>query len=431
MNYPAPQSSQRPTHVRPTHVRFGVLYFAVTLAVVTYIDRVALSIAAPSVRQDLHLGSDQMGFIFSMFAVAYSLFEVPCGYLCDRIGPRRVLLRIVLWWSFFTAATGQAWSFTSMTVTEFLFGAGEAGCFPSVTRAFASWLPHNERSRAQGIVWLSARWGGAITPLFAGALIGWAGWRYAFAIFGCIGVVWAIAFHRWFRNNPLEDPRMNDAERDLLRDIEPPVAHGRAPWGEILRSRDVWLLCMQYFCLSYGWYFYITWLPTYLREGRGLNLGTSALLGGLPLFFGGIGNPTGALLTSLVKRATGNVSLARKAVCCTGFAGASAFLILSTHMTDPLMAILAISMASFSNDLVMSAAWTLAMDIGGKYAGSVSGAMNMFGNFAGALAPIVVGLLLKETKDWNLTFYISGAIYGGGIFCWLGINPTKQLKGAA
>lgn len=425
MNSPAPQVSQR-----PTHVRFGVLYFAVTLAVVTYIDRVALSIAAPSVRKDLHLGSDQMGFIFSMFAVAYSLFEVPGGYLCDRIGPRSVLLRIVLWWSFFTAAVGFMWNFASMAVTEFLFGAGEAGCFPSVTRAFASWLPHKERSRAQGIVWLSARWGGAITPLVAGALIGLAGWRHAFMIFGCIGVVWALAFYRWFRNNPLENPRMNDAERALLRDIEPPQAHGRAPWGAILRSRDVWLLCLQYFCLSYGWYFYITWLPTYLREGRGLNLGTSVLLGGLPLFFGGIGNPTGVLLTSLLKRATGNLRLARKAVCCAGFAGASAFLILSTHMTDPLMAILAISMASFSNDLVMPGAWTSAMDIGGKYAGAVSGAMNMFGNFAGALAPIVVGLLLKETKDWNLTFYISGAIYGGGIFCWLGINPMKVLKGA-
>lgn len=426
MNSPVPQVSQS-----PTRVRYGVLYFAVTLAVVTYIDRVALSIAAPSVRKDLHLGSDQMGFIFSMFAVAYSLFEVPCGYLCDRIGPRRVLLRIVLWWSFFTAATGQAWSFVSMTVTEFLFGAGEAGCFPSITRAFTAWLPHKERSRAQGIVWLSARWGGAITPLLAGALIRFAGWRNAFAIFGCIGLVWAVTFYRWFRDNPRENARMNDAERALLRDIEPPTAHGRAPWGAILRSKDVWLLCVQYFCLSYGWYFYITWLPTYLREGRGLNLSTSALLGGLPLFFGGIGNPTGVWLTSVVRRATGNERLARKAVCCAGFAGASAFLILSTHMKDPLMAILAISMASFSNDLVMPGAWTSAMDIGGKYAGSVSGSMNMFGNLAGAVAPAVVGLLLKETKDWNLTFYISGAIYGGGIFCWLGMDPMKELGDGA
>jgi MFS transporter, ACS family, glucarate transporter len=336
-------------------------------------------------------------------------------------------MRVVLWWSFFTAATGWAWNFASMTATRFLFGAGEAGCFPSITRAFTTWLPHQERSRAQGIIWLSARWGGAVTPLLATAAIESAGWRHAFEIFGCLGVLWAVIFHRWFRDNPLENSRMNEAERDLLRDVEPPAEHGRAPWGALVRSPHAWLLCIQYFCLSYGWYFYITWLPTYLREGRGLNLGTSALLGGLPLFFGGIGNPTGVVLTSILVRLTGNLRFSRKAVCCAGFAGASAFLILSTQVHNPLYAILAISMASFFNDLVMSGAWTSAMDIGGKYAGTVSGAMNMFGNFAGVLAPALVGYILKQTGDWNLTFYISGAIYGGGILCWLAIDPLTPL----
>jgi MFS family permease len=412
----------------PTHVRYGVIFFAVSLAMITYIDRVCISNAAPLIRRDLGLSVDQMGYVFSAFAIAYSLFEVPCGYLCDRIGPRRVLMRVVLWWSFFTAATGWTFGYASMLVTRFLFGAGEAGCFPSVTRAFTTWLPHRERSRAQGIVWLSARWGGAITPLLAGAVIALVGWRHAFELFGCLGVIWAVVFYRWFRDNPLENPKMNDAERVLLRDIEPPAEHGRAPWGPLLRSPNVWLLCVQYFCLSYGWYFYITWLPTYLREGRGLNLGTSALLGGLPLFCGGIGNPTGVLLTAWLLRLTRNLRLARKIVSCTGFAGASAFLILSTRMHSPVAAILAISMASFSNDLVMSGAWTSAMDIGGKYAGTVSGSMNMAGNFAGVLAPALVGYILKQTGDWNLTFYISSAIYAGGILCWLAIDPVTELR---
>jgi MFS family permease len=417
------------TAARPTNVRYGVIFFAVSLAMITYIDRVCISNAAPLIRKDLGLSVDQMGYIFSAFAVAYSIFEIPCGYLCDRIGPRKVLMRVVLWWSFFTAATGWAWSYASMLATRFLFGTGEAGCFPSITRAFSTWLPRKERSRAQGIVWLSARWGGAVTPLLAGAVIGFAGWRHAFEIFGSLGVIWAVIFYRWFRDNPLENARMNAAERHLLCDVEPPAKHARAPWGPLVRSPHVWLLCVQYFCLSYGWYFYITWLPSYLHEARGLTLGTgSAVLSGLPLFFGGIGNPTGVLLTSLLLRLTGSLRLARKAVCCTGFAGASVFLMLSTRMHDPIAAILAISMASFSNDLVMSSAWTSAMDIGGKYAGTVSGAMNMFGNFAGVVAPALVGYLLKQTGDWNLTFYISAAIYAGGILCWLGIDPTTPLR---
>ena len=412
---------------QPTSVRHGVIYFAVALGMITYIDRVCISNAAPMIRRDLGLSVDQMGYVFSAFAIAYALFEIPCGHLCDRIGARQVLMRIVLWWSFFTAATGWAWSFTSMIVTRFLFGAGEAGCFPSITRAFTTWLPRKERSRAQGIVWLSARWGGALTPILAGSVIAYFGWRHAFEIFGCLGVVWAIVFYRWYRDNPFDKPEMNEAERALMRDIEPPTQHGRAPWLPLISSPHVWLLCIQYFCLSYGWYFYITWLPTYLREGRGLALTSSLLLGGLPLFFGGIGNPTGVLLNSWLTRRTGNLRLARKSIACAGFTGASAFLILSTRVHDPVMAILAISMASFSNDLVMSGAWTSTMDIGGKYAGTVSGAMNMFGNFAGVLAPALVGYILKETGDWNLTFYISAAIYAGGIVCWALIDPVTPL----
>jgi MFS transporter, ACS family, glucarate transporter len=413
---------------RPTRVRFGVIYFAVSLAMITYIDRVCISNAAPFIRRDLGLSVDQMGYVFSIFAVAYSIFEMPCGFLCDRIGPRRVLLRVTLWWSFFTAATGWTWSFASIMVTRFLFGAGEAGCFPSITRAFTTWLPHKERTRAQGIVWMSARWGGAVTPLLAGAVIALAGWRHAFEIFGCLGVIWAAVFYRWFRDNPLQNSAMNDAERQLLRDIEPPAKHGHAPWGPMVRSPHVWLLCIQYFCLSYGWYFYITWLPTYLREARGLTLGTSAVLGGLPLFFGGIGNMAGVALTALLLRFGLSLRRARKSVCCLGFVGASAFLILSTFMHNPLSAILAISMASFSNDLVMAGAWSSAMDIGGKYAGTVSGAMNMFGNFAGIMAPALVGYLLKQTGDWNMTFYISAALYGGGLFCWLLMDPLTPLQ---
>src|SRR5438046_2301171 len=158
-----------PTAVRttgtPSRVRYWVIVFAVTLAVVTYIDRVAISFAAPFISKDLGLTKVQFGWAFTAFGWAYALCEIPGGYLGDWIGPRRVLARIVVWWSFFTAATGWVWSLPSLLVTRFLFGAGEAGCFPNLTKAFTTWLPPNERVRAQGITWLSARWGGAFTPL--------------------------------------------------------------------------------------------------------------------------------------------------------------------------------------------------------------------------------------------------------------------------
>src|SRR5689334_10711020 len=201
---------------RPTGVRHLVVVYAVALAVITYIDRVCISQALPTMSKELGLGPVEQGAIFTAFGWAYALFEVPGGYLGDRIGPRAVLMRIVLWWSFFTAATGWAWNFASLAVTRFLFGMGEAGCFPNLTKTFTTWLPTHERVRAQGIMWLSARWGGAFTPPLVYLVISLMSWRHAFSVFGTLGAVWAVFFFRWYRDHPRENPALNDAERLLL-----------------------------------------------------------------------------------------------------------------------------------------------------------------------------------------------------------------------
>jgi MFS family permease len=405
-----------------------VIVFAVSLAVITYIDRVSISFAAISIRRDLGLTTDQMGWAFGVFAFAYSLFEIPGGYLGDWVGPRKVLLRIVLWWSFFTAATGWAWGFLSLTVTRFLFGAGEAGCFPNLTKTFTTWLPEKEKARAQGIMWMSARWGGAFTPPLVALVMQAVGWRHAFELFGGLGVIWAVIFYRWYRNDPMENPHLNQAERNLLRHSATMAkGHGDVPWSRLVRSRQVWMLCWQYFSLSYGWYFYITWLPTYLREARGMEIGSTALFSILPLFFGGIGSPTSVAACAWLTRRTGSVARARRTVACLGFAGAASFLMLSTILRNPIAAILVIAIASFCNDLVMPPSWTAAMDVGGKYAGTLSGAMNMWGNYAGFFAPVAIGYILKWTGNWNLAFYVSAAFYLTGIVFWLLLDPVTPI----
>src|SRR5262249_28263089 len=155
----------------------------------------------------------------------------PSGWLGDWIGPRRVLMRVVLWWSFFTAATGWVWNLPSLLVARFLFGAGGAGCFPNLAKVFTAWLPSHERSRAVGVMWLSARWGGAFTPLLVVWVLSLVSWRTAFLIFGAIGVVWAFWFYGWFRDNPREHHAMNAAEIELLRGNEHNThGHGKVPW---------------------------------------------------------------------------------------------------------------------------------------------------------------------------------------------------------
>src|SRR6476619_2417759 len=154
----APGQRSPDVYARASHARHTTVVFAMVLAIITYIDRVCISQAAPLISADLGLTKVQMAWAFSVFGWAYALFEIPGGWLADRLGPRRVLMRIVIWWSFFTAATGWAWNFLSLLVTRTLFGMGEAGCFPNLTRIFTIWLPHSERERAQANLWLAARW---------------------------------------------------------------------------------------------------------------------------------------------------------------------------------------------------------------------------------------------------------------------------------
>ena len=405
----------------PSNARYVVTAFAVTLAIITYIDRVGISVALINIREDLKLTTIQATWALSAFAWAYALFEIPGGWLGDRIGPRRVLMRIVLWWSFFTAATGWAWNGTSLILTRALFGAGEAGAFPNLTRMLTTWLPVKERERAQALLWLATRVSGAFTPLLVALLIQAVGWRRTFEIFGLVGAVWAIFFYRWYRDSPAQHPSVNAAELALLPPArETAIAHGGVPWGTIFSNRHVWLLSIQYMCLAYGWWFYINWLPSYLRQARGTSVTFGALLSGLPLLLGGLGCLVSALLIPRLTARFGSVSMARRIIAILGFAGASSSIIVFTGIEDPVRAMFVLGMAGFFNDFVMPAAWASTMDVGGRYAGTVSGAMNMMGSIAGALSVTVVGYLLTWTSgNWTLTFYVSAAIYLVGAACWL------------
>jgi ACS family glucarate transporter-like MFS transporter len=413
----------------PTRTRHWVVVFAVALAVITYIDRVCISQAAPSMRHDLNLSPAEMGWAFAAFAWAYALFEIPGGWLGDWMGPRRVLLRIVLWWSFFTAATGWVWNAATLAVTRALFGAGEAGCFPNLTKTFTTWLPQRERERAQGIMWMSARWGGAFTPLLVVWVFQFVSWRRAFEIFGAVGIFWAIAFFRWYRDNPKDHKSVNAAELALLEGAEETASgHGDVPWGKLFRSRSAWMLWAQYFCLSYAWYFYITWLPSYLQEYRHLDPERAARLAVFPLFFGGLGCVLGGFIAPRVARWVGDVGRARRLVAYIGFCCAGAMLLVHTTVRDPFWAMIAMGFASFANDLIMPGAWAACMDVGGKYAGTLSGSMNMMGNFAGGIAPVVAGYLLQATGNWQINFYSMAAFYVLGAICWWFIDPVTPLE---
>jgi ACS family glucarate transporter-like MFS transporter len=414
---PRPEPSGRP--VNPTHARRTVTIFAVALAIITYIDRVCIAQAAPAMRREMGLTAIEMGWAFTTFTWAYAMFEVPGGWLGDKIGARRVLMRIVLWWSFFTAATGWVWNLTSLLVTRALFGVGEAGAFPNLTRAFTTWLPAVERERAQAILWMSARWGGAFTPLLVAFILDVVSWRRAFEIFGALGVVWAVWFFKWYRDDPSTHPGVNAAELAIIPPAsETAPVHGPTPWRLMLRSPSVLLLWAQYVCFAYGWWFYVTWLPTYLQDERGLDPKRGALLASLPLLLGGVGCLVSSRLSRRLSPAMG-VARARRLLAIVGFLAAAVALELFTRIEDPTLAMLMLGVAGFFGDFVMPPAWTACMDLGGRYAGTISGGMNMAGSVAGGCSPLVVGYLLEWTGNWLMTFYITAVIYLMGAVCWL------------
>jgi sugar phosphate permease len=413
---------------KPTTVRYWVIFFAVTLSIVTYIDRVALSLSRGKVAADLHLSDTQMGAAFGAFALAYSVFEIPSGWMGDKWGPRSVLMRIVVWWSAFTALTGLTWNFISLYVTQLLFGAGEAGCFPNITRAFSNWLPQSERVRSQGIIWLSARWGGAFTPLLVAFLFRFMSWRQAFCAFGILGVIWAVAFYVWFRDDPRDKAGVNAAELDLLKYNAQSGGHGSVPWAKFAQSRTVWLLCAQYFALSFPWYFLITWAPTFIDERFHVDVNSSMWLKTLPLLMCGIGSMFSGMISAPLTRWTGSIVTTRRILGCTGFLGAALSLVWATTLHQPLIGVLAIGLSAFCNDLVMPTAWGTVMDVAGHYSGTLAGTMNMMGNLGGAVYGPAVGVVLSLTgHNWNWVLFMGAAVYLTGFFMWMVIDPVTPI----
>ena len=414
---------------RPTRVRHLVLAWICSLSVITYLDRVSIAGSAPYISEELGMTPVQMGMVFSAFAIAYAAFEVPGGWLADRIGPRKVITRIVVWWSIFTVITGLVHRLWSLIVVRFLFGAGEAGMYPNAAKVFSSWAPSTERGFVSGMMWMWARLGGAFAPGLVVYLIAHTGWRPTFWIFGSIGIVWAVFFWFWFRDTPREKSGVNQAELRLIEAggavSAPAHSHLHIRWGRFLRNGNLWAICWMYFCFAYGWYFYITWLPTYLKA-KGASMMQAGIYGGMPLLFGAVGSVLGGLLTDYVVKKTGNLKN-RRYIGAASFALGSGFMVSSAWLDDPLSAVLAISMASFFGDLTLSSCWAVCMDVGHELAGTVSAFMNMWGNFAGFIFPAATGLMVQRFQNWDLPVVVSGVIFFGGALLWLRIDPTQSV----
>jgi ACS family D-galactonate transporter-like MFS transporter len=409
-------------------IRHLMLFVLCLMYFIAYIDRVNISVAAPTMRQEMGLTPTQLGLIFSAFAYPYAAMQIAGGWMADRFGPRLVLTVLSLLWAAATVLTGLSWSVASLVGFRILVGVGEGGAFPAATRALTCWLPVRERGFAQGITHSFARLGGAVTPPIVLAIVTRDGWRASFLMLGAASLVWTAVWLASFRNTPEEHPWVTGPELATIREGagSTPAAGGSTPWRQIV-SR-MWLVTVVDFCYGWSLWVFLTWLPSYLSDARGFRLDQIALMTTLPLLGGVVGDTLGGVISDTIFRRTGNLRLARLTLLVAGLGGAFAFIVPAVVTGSALGAVYLLAAAFFFLELTNAVLWTLPIDIAGLYAGTAGGMMNTGFGVAGMISPVVFGVLIQRTGHYELPFYISAALLLAGAVCALGIDPTLKVQ---
>ncbi len=387
---------------RPTHARHWVVVFAVTLALISYTDRVVIAQAATNIQAELSLSRIQMGWVFFVFSWAYTAFEIPGGGWVTAGAPGS--------FSFGSSRCGPSsppqpagpGTTSRCSSARCPLWRGRSGLLPQPVEDVQELAARPRAHAGPGTHVVRRALGRSHHPFLVALLLQHVSWRRAFEMFGVLGVVWGAFFLWWFEDRPRDHPSVNAAELALIPEAHVPTEREDTPWRAIFANRSVLLLLLQYFLLSYGWWFYIQWLPTYLKEARGLALAKDqlkgAVLAGLPLFLGGIGCwLSGFVEPHLARQLRDGAGPAR-----AGSLGPRSHrrppVRLHPAARHPVLAMLAMGLAGFANDLTVPVSWGVCMDVGGRHTGTVSGGMNMMGAGGGAVAGPMVAYLLRRFR---------------------------------
>jgi MFS transporter, ACS family, glucarate transporter len=412
-----------------TRVRYRVVALATTLAMVTYLDRVCISKLAPDIMRDLHLSTVQMGYVFSAFAMAYALFEIPTAWWADRLGSRAVLTRIVVWWSTFTMATAAATSYGTMLVLRFLFGIGEAGAWPCAARALSRWIPSRERGTVQGVFFAGAHLVGGLTPILIVALLPHLTWRQMFVLFGTVGIVWVAAWRTWFTDDPTAHPTISPAERDWIlaeRPADVPHAVGASYLWRLLADRNVVALCIMYVSNSMMFYFCITWLPTYLAQRHGFDATALGFLSGLPLLVSVPSDLFGGVITDRLAARFG-LKVGRCVLGASAYVTSAIALFVAAASGSPLTAAILIAVATGLCMFTLGAAWGICSEVGRNHIAVVGAIMNTAGQLASMACPLIVAYSVQWFRNWDLPLYLLSALFFVGAVCWMLIDPNRPV----
>lgn len=394
-----------------TKARYVVALFMLGAIAINYLDRTVMSAAAPTMMKELNLSSTEMGWVMSMFFLSYALFQIPSGWLADRVGQRLCLAVAVVWWSLATAATAGVKTVSGLIGARLFMGMGEAGVYPCNAGITAKWFPDNERGKVTALFDSGSRFGTA----FAMPLVAWMvtvyGWQFPFIACGALGLVWTVAWLAYY-NDPERHKFINELELRYIRDnqVKKEGIDKTQPmkWYELLKYRNVKAMCLGFFCLNYAVYFFITWFPTYLVNDRGMQLTTMGWMAMLPPLCGIVSQWIGGWLTDYTYQKTGNLTKARKTNLVVGMLLATSVTFAGLVESNTVaMILLCVSYSGLA--FAGAALWSLPGDVAPRNMTSVLGGIqNCASNIGGFLGPIITGYLISSSGNFGTALVVSG-----------------------
>jgi MFS transporter, ACS family, glucarate transporter len=412
-------------------IRWLLVGWMFVLSAVAYMDRVNVAIAGKAIASQFHITNLQLGYIFSAFLVGYALFQVPNGRLADAWGPRKVLTTGVVWWGVFVTLmglvpNGLAEALIIFVVLQFMLGVGEAVVYPACNRTVASWIPVSERGIANGVIFAGVGFGAGVTPpLVTWILLHW-GWRWAFFTLAGIGLAAGCIWYWLSRDEPRQHPWLGEDEAEwIVSGLGEPSNRGRLRWRTALASRDVLALTFSYFTYGYSAYIFFSWFFLYLVEVRGLNLKASAVYSMLPFLAMTAGSLIGGAISDVTTRRMGR-RFGRAGIAMFGMLLAAIFTAVGSHVRSAGIASIVLAGGAGALYLSQSSFWSATADMGGHYAGSVSGIMNMGNQIGGAITASLTPLIASHF-GWNASFGVAAVLSVLGAFAWSIIDPRRSL----
>ena len=405
--------------------RRGVVGLLVLLFAITYLDRVCISVAGPRMQEDLGIDPIGWGWVTGMFTLAYCLFEIPTGMMGDRLGPRRVLTRIVVWWSAFTALTGAMTSFYPLLLTRFLFGAGEAGAFPNASVVVSRWFPPRQRATMSGVNLMASQVGGAIAPLLVLPIQMRYGWRMSFYVFGVAGLVWAAVWYSWFRDSPEE-------KRGLVSPLSTAAGSSTSaghafPWRVAYRSSTVWSMLGLAFCYVYVYNFFQTWFHTFLVRGRGFS-DANLLLSALPYVVAACANLAGGAASDALVRRLG-AKRGRRVIGATALTAAAVFTVAAMLTHHQFLTVVFLALTYGAITFQQSGVFGVCLDIGGPRAGAMVGLMNTIAQVGGLAGSVLYGYIVDRTGSYDAPFIPMTVLLLIGAVLWVNVDASRELGG--